>query len=48
MPLTLDPAAGRAATQRDVDAMAWTACVERGYRYTPRAHAAIFGLRRGV
>lgn len=46
MPLTLPPAG--AAGQRDVDALVWGACVERGYRYTPRAHAAVFGLRRGV
>lgn len=44
MPLTL----GRDADQRGVDELVWNACVERGYRYTPRAHAAIFGLRRGV
>jgi organic radical activating enzyme len=44
MPLTL----GRDADQRRVDELAWNACIERGYRYTPRAHAAIFGLRRGV
>jgi 7-carboxy-7-deazaguanine synthase len=46
MPLTLP--AGRAAEQREVEATIWAACVERGYRYTPRAHAAIFGLRRGI
>jgi 7-carboxy-7-deazaguanine synthase len=44
MPLTL----GRDADQRRVDEAVWNACVERGYRFTPRAHAAIFGLRRGV
>jgi organic radical activating enzyme len=46
MPLTLGP--GGAPDQRGVDELVWHACVERGYRYTPRAHAAIFGLRRGV
>jgi organic radical activating enzyme len=46
MPLTLASAA--AGAQREVDALVWAACVERGYRYTPRAHAAIFGLRRGI
>ena len=46
MPLTLGP--GGATDQRGVDELVWHACVERGYRYTPRAHAAIFGLRRGV
>lgn len=46
MPLTLERAGGGA--QRRVDELVWHACVERGYRYTPRAHAAIFGLRRGV
>jgi len=45
MPLTL---AGGGAEQRRVDELVWRACVERGYRYTPRAHATIFGLRRGV
>jgi organic radical activating enzyme len=44
MPLTL----GRGGEQRSLDELVWNACVERGYRYTPRAHAAIFGLRRGV
>ena len=33
MPLTL----GRDANQRGVDELVWNACVERGYRYTPRA-----------
>ena len=47
MSLTLDRG-GSAAEQRRVDELVWRACVERGYRYTPRAHAAIFGLRRGV
>jgi 7-carboxy-7-deazaguanine synthase len=46
MPLTLG--AGREAEQRRVEAGVWTACVARGYRFTPRAHAAIFGLRRGI
>ena len=44
MPLTLGPG----GDQRRVDELVWRACVERGYRYTPRAHTAIFGLRRGV
>jgi organic radical activating enzyme len=44
MPLTLGPA----VEQRSVDELVWHACVAHGYRYTPRAHAAIFGLRRGV
>jgi len=44
MPLTLGPG----GDQRRVDELVWQACVERGYRYTPRAHTAIFGLRRGV
>jgi len=46
MPLTVASAAP--AAQREVDALVWSACVERGYRFTPRAHAAIFGLRRGI
>jgi organic radical activating enzyme len=46
MPLTV--AGGRDADQRGIDETVWTACVARGYRFTPRAHAAIFGLRRGV
>jgi organic radical activating enzyme len=46
MPLTVASVAP--GVQREVDARVWMACVERGYRYTPRAHAAIFGLRRGI
>jgi len=46
MPLTVVSAAPGA--QQAVDALVWSACVERGYRFTPRAHAAIFGLRRGI
>lgn len=42
MPLT------PAGDQRRIDEMVWNACLVRGFRYTPRAHAAIFGLRRGV
>ena len=42
MPLTLG------GDQRRIDEIVWNACLARGFRYTPRAHAAIFGLRRGV
>jgi organic radical activating enzyme len=43
MPLTVGQGDNRATEE-----LVWTECVRRGYRFTPRAHAAIFGLRRGV